>query len=211
MITVDLWQLIVAGLAAVGGPGVVIAAIWRTGRQIYKVVKDTQSEHAELMKIIPRVEKIEKIISIELTTNGGMSLKDAIVDTRALLAAMDGKFRAFVSTTEMIAWESDKDGNCVWVSPKMVAILGRPPEDIYGQCWRSILHPDDRTRVVQEWQDSIGNQRSFTMSYRWIGGDGDVIPVTVETFVVRNRSHAAMGYICVAREYEANADTTKKT
>lgn len=207
--TVDLWQLAVAGLAAVGGPSVVIAAIWRTGGRIYQIVKDTQSEHAELMKIIPRVEKIEKIISTELTTNGGMSLKDAIIDTRALLAAMDGKFRAFVSTTEMVGWESDKDGNCIWVSPKMVAILGRPPEDIYGQCWRSILHPEDRQRVVQEWQDSISNQRSFTMAYRWISGNGDVIPVTVETFVVRNRNHAAMGYICVAREYEINVDVSK--
>ncbi|RIK36210.1 MAG: hypothetical protein DCC58_19540, partial [Chloroflexi bacterium] len=83
----------------------------------------------------------------------------------------------------------DEGSTNLYVSPQVEALLGYPSEDWHGDgsFWRSVLHPDDRERVVAEYRRARARRAPFTAEYRMVAADG-------RTVWVRDRS----GVVCDA-------------
>jgi len=72
-------------------------------------------------------------------------------------------------------YQSDADGNCLYVNDGWCAIADMTPEQAYGKGWLQAIHPDDRDRVWQSWQASITQHSPFTCEYRLLHHDGEVV------------------------------------
>lgn len=161
--------------------------------------------------LLPLLRDIHKsftqldVIASEFRTNGGSSLRDVanrleaglktvsqdIKDVREDALKMEARQWAIIATLKDPIFESNPDGLCVRANPSYLSLVERTMEDVVGNGWENILHPDDRVRVWSEWQDAIERQRTFESSYK-----------------IRSASGVIYQVLCVAIPYFSSEDTS---
>jgi PAS domain S-box-containing protein len=71
-------------------------------------------------------------------------------------------------------FQTDPDGRCLYVNPRWCEITGLTPAEASGRGWSSALHPDDRARVLKEWDAAIRARVIFQSEYRFLRPEGTV-------------------------------------
>lgn len=81
------------------------------------------------------------------------------------------RFRTLTSLAPVGIFQTDADGNCVFVNERWCEMAGLTPEQAQGQGWKGALHPEDRQRVAQEWTEWIEEtetRREFSCENRFL-------------------------------------------
>jgi PAS domain S-box-containing protein len=104
------------------------------------------------------------------------------------------KFRTIVEQNQAIFYTQEIDpddptiSRTTYIAPGNTDLIGYTLEDIQADptLWRSIIHPDDRDRVLSADADSnMGGDERFSMEYRMIAKDGRIVWVQDEARLVR--------------------------
>src|ERR1700756_2675848 len=83
---------------------------------------------------------------------------------------------AIVNTIPTTAWTARPDGYCDFLNQGWLDYTGMTAEQAQGWGWAEAIHPDDRKRLIEEWQsclasgtpvDTEARTRRFDASYRW--------------------------------------------
>ncbi|AFL89594.1 PAS domain S-box [Terriglobus roseus DSM 18391] len=74
-----------------------------------------------------------------------------------------------------LLWTAKKDGSCEFVSESYARFLGVEPSACLGQGWYQFTHPDDISRAVEVWKESIEQKHTFVVEYRLRRYDGEYI------------------------------------
>src|SRR5215475_1797885 len=83
---------------------------------------------------------------------------------------------ALVNTIPTAAWTTLPDGYCDFLNQVWLDYAGMTAEQAQGWGWAEAIHPDDRKKLVGEWQsclasgtpvDTEARIRRFDSSYRW--------------------------------------------
>ena len=98
---------------------------------------------------------------------------------------MPERLDPFASTTRMRALveqlpvtvyvdSDERFPRCLYVSPNIESILGYPPERVIAEpeLWRRAIHPDDRTRVYEHYDECWLQGAPFRVEYRMVRPDG---------------------------------------
>jgi PAS domain S-box-containing protein len=75
-----------------------------------------------------------------------------------------------------------------YVSPFITQMLGYSPGEATGrgEWWSSILHPDDRERVLAEWTRSDETGEPYAGEYRLVAADGRIVWIRDEAVLLRD-------------------------
>jgi PAS domain S-box-containing protein len=75
-----------------------------------------------------------------------------------------------------------------YVSPFITQMLGYSPAESTGRAewWSSILHPDDRERVLAEWTRSDETGERYAGEYRLVAADGRIVWIRDEAVLLRD-------------------------
>jgi PAS domain S-box-containing protein len=84
------------------------------------------------------------------------------------------RYAALAQVSPIGIFRCDTAGYCVYVNDRWCQIAGIPPDAAFGEGWIRSLHPDDRTRVVEEWARARRENRAFRLEYRFQRPDGSV-------------------------------------
>jgi diguanylate cyclase (GGDEF)-like protein/PAS domain S-box-containing protein len=124
--------------------------------------------------------------SVAATPDHVRALEAALVSARAA----EARFRALIEAVRAISYISDWDefGTIRYISSHVEETLGYPPEHWYASPdhWASILHPDDRERVLAESSRAFAERRDFTCEYRMLAADGRVVWIAERETIVRD-------------------------
>ena len=83
---------------------------------------------------------------------------------------------AIINTIPTTAWTTRTDGYCDFLNQCWLEYTGMTAEKAQGWGWVEAIHPDDRRRLIEEWQsclasgisvDTEARMRRFDNSYRW--------------------------------------------
>src|SRR5215469_2084596 len=83
---------------------------------------------------------------------------------------------AIINTIPTAAWTTRPDGYCDFINRVWLDYAGMTAEQAEGWGWTEAIHPDDRKKLVEEWQsclasgtpvDTEARIRRFDGSYRW--------------------------------------------
>ncbi|MBK7874765.1 MAG: PAS domain S-box protein [Planctomycetes bacterium] len=101
---------------------------------------------------------------------------DLTEQKRAQLAiqASERRFRALVELSPVGVFQTDAQGDCVYVNAKWCALAGMEPDRARGRGWADALHPDDRIRVYEQWYRSTHTGEPFALDYRFRDSKGRV-------------------------------------
>ena len=145
-----------------------------------------------------------KEIVATLKPNGGDSLFDIIARIEAKLDLLKYTTFGILDVSGLPFWHSDKDGACTYASLELAEVIGLDQNQILGNGWVAALHPDDRHPVFDEWVTAVKQQRRFSMRYRFVHRDGQVITVDAAGLPLFDTRHEVAGYVGVLKRVEAS-------
>jgi PAS domain S-box-containing protein len=84
---------------------------------------------------------------------------------------------AIINTIPTAAWTTRPDGYCDFLNQVWLDYVGITAEQAQGWGWAEAIHPDDRKKLMEEWQSCLASgtpvdteariRRRFDASYRW--------------------------------------------
>ncbi len=88
--------------------------------------------------------------------------------SRLALLLSEARFRAMSDASPLGIFVADASGNCLYSNAAYHRISGFNLEQTLGTHWSLAIHPEDRERVLQEWQAAVLAQSSFQSEARFL-------------------------------------------
>jgi PAS domain S-box-containing protein len=88
------------------------------------------------------------------------------------LRESEERYRALAMATAQAVWRADAAGNNVWISDSWQGLMGAAGDAARGKGWLEFVHPDDRARVAQFWQECVRAGKEYHAEYRMRVRDG---------------------------------------
>jgi PAS domain S-box-containing protein len=114
-----------------------------------------------LVRTVPLRDKLGKItkwygVSIDIEDR-----KQAEMQSRALIDAIPQQI-----------WSGPPDGTTDYCNDRWRSYTGLEMEDLRGYGWQTMVHPEDRDRVLKAWHESAANGTPYEQEERHRGTDG---------------------------------------
>lgn len=160
-------------LSLLGGVGTLFTYLWvKAIRPIIKVIQS----HASVMSSIDYIKK-------ELTTNGGNSLKDTILDLKNTCGRIEARQKVIEQRTKAalhyntsMLFETDTDGRLVWSNENFSTYFKYTQQNLEGYDWLSCIDEDDRENLLQEFKSCLKMNRKFVRKTKT--NEGKMIKMT---------------------------------
>ena len=160
---------IIAVLSAVG------SALWFVWKLIVRAIKAIKGRYQYLETSIGKINEISK----EFLPNHGSSLKDLLTKMQAelvknteLTEKILTRQKWIFDNREMPIFEADEQGHCVWVNVAYVNLVKRDMNFLLGHGWKNVIAPEDRERVIQNWESCVKDGRDSEDTYSVVDANG---------------------------------------
>tara|TARA_B100001564_G_scaffold144438_1_gene121226 strand:+ start:6198 stop:6800 length:603 start_codon:yes stop_codon:yes gene_type:complete len=167
----EILAIIVSGIG--GTTGLLTIAYKKFIKPIVKLCKNQDF-------FIESVGEIKK----ELTTNGGSSLKDAIIGMKESCERIENRQRVIIQRTKAALhysstalFETDKEGRLIWSNVNLIDLTKRSntwSKDanymVEGFDWISLFKEEDRELVLSEFKSCLAMNRRFIKETELING-----------------------------------------
>ncbi len=96
----------------------------------------------------------------------------AAAEAQAKLADEQARTIFILESLPVLIWTTTPDGRADYFNPRWLAFTGHSQQQELGEKWLDSLHPDDRPRVLDTWQQRIASGELFQAEYRLLRADG---------------------------------------
>ena len=83
------------------------------------------------------------------------------------------RFRSLVEATSAIVWSLPTSGEFVEEQPGWSAFTGQSFDEYRGRGWLEAVHPDDRDRTANAWEDAASRRVTYLSEHRLRRADGE--------------------------------------
>jgi len=145
------------------------------GSGLFPIVQPSGATHISVVAMFALSGAITLVFSGALR-EALLRLEEAgIAQERARRASADSeaRFRLLADSAPILMWISRADGSREFVNRTYVEWLGLSYEEALAFDWRSMLHPDDLPRVLEQQAEGETSRRLFTLEARYRVGDGE--------------------------------------
>jgi PAS domain S-box-containing protein len=111
------------------------------------------------------------------------------------LRASERRFRTLATNAPVGIFQTDPDGNCVFVNDRWCRITGLTPEEAAGAGWVRALHPEDLSRVREEWYAAAAAGLEFAAEYRFRTPRGRTVWVQGKAVALRDEAGEIAGHL----------------
>ena len=108
-------------------------------------------------------------IKKELTTNGGSSLKDAVISMRESCARIENRQKVIIQRTKaalhysnVALFETDETGRLVWSNANLCDLTKDIVTSVEGYDWINLFMEDEREEVLAEFTSCLQMNRRFS-------------------------------------------------
>src|SRR5437899_11743535 len=84
----------------------------------------------------------------------------------------ESQSRALIDAIPQQIWSGPPDGTIDYCSDRWRSDTGLGLEELRGNGWQTMLHPEDRDRVLRAWHESVLNGTPYEQEERHRGVDG---------------------------------------
>ena len=90
------------------------------------------------------------------------------------IAEREKLFSGLAQNAPVGIYLTDPQGQCVYVNDRWCEYAGLGQEQAIGDHWTKALHPDDRERVTQQWNDALAAGTELRSDHRYMKPDGTI-------------------------------------
>lgn len=138
------------------------------------IVSTVDQTHSNLEKEALKAE-VDKRLSEVCEIND--ILKQEIIERKVMeqeLRISEKRYRKLSSICPVGIYHYDDTGNCIYVNQYFEGIFGASFDAVKNGGWIDFLYPEDRDRVVKEWEAFIAFDSTFDIKYRLQRPDGTI-------------------------------------
>ena len=114
------------------------------------------------------------------------------------LEESERRYRTLTEHIPVCIVRTDVSGNVIYVNRHFRELTGMTHDDFDTVDWVSLVHPDDRRHVADEWMHTQTVRRPMTSTYRMVDKDGDTLWFQVKIVPERNAEGVITGYVATA-------------
>jgi PAS domain S-box-containing protein len=107
-------------------------------------------------------------------------------DLYATLQQSEDRLRLVIDTIPAHAWSTRPDGSVDFINQRFLEFTGRSMEQMLGWGWGSVVHPDDLTRYIGDWQAAVATGEPMESEARVRRADGEYRWLLVRNVPLRN-------------------------
>lgn len=130
----------------------------------WKVVKELFHRSATTHAKIDAVESLLDQIAQKGMTEGAEKAL-ARLERRLLLTQAQVRVVMEIDGTGYV--ETDNVGNLIYCNSQFTQWTGLTLEEAKGYGWIASIHPEDRSRIIKEWENSVKDRRPVDLWYRY--------------------------------------------
>jgi PAS domain S-box-containing protein len=82
------------------------------------------------------------------------------------------KFRLLAESMPQIVWTADEHGMIKYFNMAVTESSGIPVENLLGDKWLQLVHPDDRRNTMLAWESSLKDKSAYVQEHRILQKDG---------------------------------------
>jgi PAS domain S-box-containing protein len=170
---INLYGYTIDELNAAGGPGSMFVAP-ELADQIVATIRNGQSWSGELEiktksgKIVSVLRRVDCIVDDFGKPVALINVGTNITERKRMeevLRSSEARYRSLVAATSQIVWTTDAQGQVIDMS-QWRAFTGQSETQVQGDGWLDVLHPEDRSRTTQVWQDAITTKSLYETECR---------------------------------------------
>jgi len=191
-ITENTTALVSAGTAIFGLLGI-----------LYKLGRHAKNERDKFLALFELSGKVDNIAN-QLITNGGSTLRDAIVRIERRQCREAEKTRLLIEGGQYPCFECDEFGKCIYVNQRYLHLVQRDEKDCLGNNWRHIVWEEDRDDVLNSWDRAIKESRIFEENFHYVLPDGQTIKVYSKAYPMHDFNDKTVGWFGIIKEIKEN-------
>jgi PAS domain S-box-containing protein len=115
------------------------------------------------------------------------------------LRESEARFRTICDTSPLGVVLTDLNLNTIYANEAQHRICSLSAEQQAGQNWQAALHPDDRERVIREWQEIGRTGQPFRTERRYRHADGKIVWACLTAAPIRDNV-AVHGYVGIVED-----------
>ena len=85
---------------------------------------------------------------------------------RANLQESEARYRFLANAIPVQVWTATPDGSLDYISDLTAEYFGKRPEEVVGEHWVAMLHPEDVPRTVERWMQSVRTGEPYEAEFR---------------------------------------------
>jgi PAS domain S-box-containing protein len=95
------------------------------------------------------------------------------VETTRKLRESERRYRFLADAVPQLIWTADPGGKLDYVNARWIAFTGLAREELLGEGWQSVVHPEDRERIAGAWAEALARKTDrFQEEHRLRHQDG---------------------------------------
>ena len=116
--------------------------------------------------LLDNTGKIEGIMAL------GIEVTDQVI-ARKKIEESEKKFRLLADSLPQFVWTADPEGNLNYFNQSVFEFSGLSQDQLKKKGWLQMVHPDDRKRNFETWENSIATGKDFILEHRFRRHDGE--------------------------------------
>jgi two-component system sensor histidine kinase/response regulator len=166
--------------------GVLSASLWRTIEHAWWILFEDVFLIAACLRGIQEMRGIARRRAKLESVND--SVESQVQARTADLARSEERFRKLSESSPIGIFQTDASGKCLYTNPRWQSLTGLSLEESLGDGWSRGIHPEDRSRVFEEWGACAREGRPFDSEIRYQTPAGTVRVAHVRSGVVLDSS-----------------------
>lgn len=167
-----------------GAAGTFCSLVW------VKLIKPTLKFVKSQEEVTKSIETIRK----ELTTNGGNSLKDAVVDLRSTINRMEKRQKIIEQRTkaalhynDVALFEIDDSGRLTWTNNNFYELTQDIITSVDGYDWLNYVQEDQREELFDELKSCLEMNRKLAKTVQTV--DGKTVKLIGFPYRINEKEH----------------------
>ncbi len=119
-------------------------------------------------------------------------------------------YRSLTSNAPVLIFNANEAGECTYVNVEWIKYTGMSFEDAMGYGWQKALHPEDKERVLNEWQTAVLTNTDFISEFRFTNKSGKITYLSAKAMKLVDTNNNTQGLIGIASDITERINQEKE-
>ena len=141
-----------------------------------------------------RVDYPQDVVALAAFLITSIAIAGLTARVRKIAGERQASQKALIDTIPALVWSAGPDGLRDFHNQNWLQFTGLSAEEAAGEGWAAVLHPDDRTLIVNKWRSALASGEPFEAEGRARDANGEYGAFIARAVPLRNefRYHCQM-------------------
>ncbi len=156
-----------------------------------------------------QTERVNKLINTKLEEQE-YELNTIHETTRKQIEKSELLYRTLTSNAPVAIFNTNEEGECTYVNEEWLKYSGMEFNDALGYGYTNAIYPDDKERVINEWQEAVTNNKEFQSELRFLNKNGKITWLSAKATKLVDSNNNLLGHIGIAIDVSERVKNEKE-